>query len=126
MPRPPVLAPLTAAPTAPAFGPFITSPQVRSGAAAFRLFNGAIPPTLSIRDQVAVAVASGRAIPDVSTEDALKRAVLAARSLGLSTGPSGVRDQSRARTRAPMSPPPASHGGGWIGTGAGPWTILIL
>jgi DNA-binding GntR family transcriptional regulator len=38
-------------------GPFIASPHVRSGAAAFRLFNGAVPPTLSIRDQVAIAVA---------------------------------------------------------------------
>ncbi len=33
------------------------APSLRTGGAAFRLFHGAIPPTLSIRDQVAVAVA---------------------------------------------------------------------
>ncbi len=33
------------------------APAMRTGAAAFRLFHGAIPPTLSIRDQIAVAVA---------------------------------------------------------------------
>jgi DNA-binding GntR family transcriptional regulator len=36
---------------------FVFSPQIRAGSAAFRLFNGDVPPTLSIRDQVAVAVA---------------------------------------------------------------------
>lgn len=39
---------------------------------------------------VAIAVRSGAAQPDVSTEDAVKRAVLAARTLSYSTGPSGV------------------------------------
>ena len=33
------------------------SPQARASNASFRLFYGAVPPTLSIRDQVAVAVA---------------------------------------------------------------------
>jgi len=39
---------------------------------------------------VAIAVQSGAARPDLSTEEALKRAVLAAPTVGYSTGPSGV------------------------------------
>ena len=39
---------------------------------------------------VAVAVRRGEAWPDISSEDAVKRAVLSARSIGYSTGPSGV------------------------------------
>jgi molybdate transport system substrate-binding protein len=39
---------------------------------------------------VAVAVRAGTPRPDVSSEEALKRAVLAADSIGCSTGPSGV------------------------------------
>lgn len=42
------------------------------------------------RSGVAVAVRQGGARPDISSEEALKRAVLAAPSLGYSTGPSGV------------------------------------
>ena len=40
---------------------------------------------------VAVAVRSGAPRPDIGSEEAIKRAVLAARSLGYSTGPSGVQ-----------------------------------
>ena len=40
---------------------------------------------------VAVAVAAGQMAPDISTEAALKAAILAAPSLGYSTGPSGVQ-----------------------------------
>lgn len=40
---------------------------------------------------VAVAVPAGQALPDISTETALKAAILAAPSLGYSTGPSGVQ-----------------------------------
>jgi molybdate transport system substrate-binding protein len=40
---------------------------------------------------VYVAVADGAPRPDVSSEDALRRAVLAARTIGISTGPSGVQ-----------------------------------
>ena len=40
---------------------------------------------------VAVAVPNGAAQPDISTEAALKTAILAARTLGYSTGPSGVQ-----------------------------------
>jgi len=40
---------------------------------------------------VAMAVPAGRPVPDISTEDALKAAILAAPTLGYSTGPSGVQ-----------------------------------
>ncbi len=43
-----------------------------------------------VRSGVAIAVRAGCAQPDVSSEAALKQAVLAARSLGHSTGPSGT------------------------------------
>lgn len=44
-----------------------------------------------VHSGVAVAVRSGTAQPDISDEAALKAAVLAARTLGYSTGPSGVQ-----------------------------------
>lgn len=43
-----------------------------------------------VRSGVAVAVRAGAARPDISTEDALREAVRAARSISYSTGPSGV------------------------------------
>lgn len=43
-----------------------------------------------VRSEVAIAVRAGSAVPDVSTEEALRRAVLAAASIGYSTGPSGT------------------------------------
>jgi len=43
-----------------------------------------------VRSAVAVAVCAGSARPDIGSEDALKRAVLSARTLGYSTGPSGA------------------------------------
>jgi molybdate transport system substrate-binding protein len=43
-----------------------------------------------VRSGVAVAVRQGAARPDLSSEDAVRRAVLAARSVSCSTGPSGV------------------------------------
>jgi molybdate transport system substrate-binding protein len=43
-----------------------------------------------VRSGVAVAIRSGSTHPDVRSEDALRRAVAAARSLSYSTGPSGV------------------------------------
>jgi molybdate transport system substrate-binding protein len=42
------------------------------------------------RSGVGVAVKAGAARPDISSEEALKRAVLAAKSIVYSTGPSGV------------------------------------
>ena len=43
----------------------------------------------------AVAVRAGAALPDISSEDAVRAAVLAAPSIGYSTGPSGVALQKR-------------------------------
>jgi len=43
-----------------------------------------------VRSGVAIAVPRGAARPDIGSEEALRSAVLAARSLGYSTGPSGV------------------------------------
>ncbi len=43
-----------------------------------------------VRSPVAIAVRAGAPRPDIGSEDAVRRAVLAARSLSYSTGPSGV------------------------------------
>lgn len=43
-----------------------------------------------VHSGVAVAVRAGATRPDISSEDALRRAVIAAPSIGYSTGPSGV------------------------------------
>lgn len=43
-----------------------------------------------VRSGVAVAVRAGAPRPDIGSEEAVKRAVLAARTIGYSTGPSGV------------------------------------
>jgi molybdate transport system substrate-binding protein len=43
-----------------------------------------------VRSGVAVAVQAGAVQPDIGSEDAVRRAVLAARSISYSTGPSGV------------------------------------
>jgi molybdate transport system substrate-binding protein len=43
-----------------------------------------------VRSGVAVAVRAGAPLPDISSEEALQRAVLAAPSISYSTGPSGV------------------------------------
>ncbi len=44
-----------------------------------------------VHSGVAVSVPAGAPVPDISTEQALKAAILAAPSLGYSTGPSGVQ-----------------------------------
>jgi molybdate transport system substrate-binding protein len=46
--------------------------------------------TALVRSSVAVAVRAGAAHPDIGTPDALREAVLQARRVGYSTGPSGV------------------------------------
>ena len=43
-----------------------------------------------VQSGVAVAVPAGAPLPDLRTEDAVRQAVLAARSISVSTGPSGV------------------------------------
>ena len=43
-----------------------------------------------VRSDVAIAVRAGAPRPDIGSEDGVKRAVLAARSVSYSTGPSGV------------------------------------
>ena len=43
-----------------------------------------------VRSGVAVAVRAGAPRPDIASEDALRRAVLSAATIGYSTGPSGV------------------------------------
>jgi molybdate transport system substrate-binding protein len=43
-----------------------------------------------VRSAVAIAVRAGAPRPDIGSEEVLRRAVLAARSLGYSTGPSGT------------------------------------
>ena len=51
----------------------------------------AVGPRIDIaRSGVAIAVRAGAPHPDVGSEDALRRAVAAARSISYSTGPSGV------------------------------------
>jgi molybdate transport system substrate-binding protein len=67
-----------------------------------------------LRSPVAIAVRAGAPRPDVGSEAALRQAVLAARSIGYSTGPSGthlarlferwgIADEIRARL---VQPPP--------------------
>lgn len=46
--------------------------------------------TALARSRVAIAVRAGAALPDVGSEDALRLRLLAARSIGYSTGPSGT------------------------------------
>ncbi len=43
-----------------------------------------------VKSGVAIAVREGAPLPDIGSEDAVKQAVLAARTLSFSTGPSGV------------------------------------
>jgi molybdate transport system substrate-binding protein len=70
---------------------------------------------------VAVAVRSGAPRPDIDSEEAVKRAVLAARSLSYSTGPSGVYLEKtfaawgifdEIRERIVVAPPGGAGGGG--------------
>lgn len=78
-----------------------------------------------VHSGVAVAVRAGAPKPDISTEEAVRRAVLAARSLSYSTGPSGVAlsrlferwgiaDQIRDRI---VTPPPGIPVGSLVARG---------
>jgi molybdate transport system substrate-binding protein len=57
-------------------------------AAQGKIVNGT--PTILAKAGIGIGVRKGAAKPDVSTPDAFKRALLNAKSVGLSTGPSGV------------------------------------
>jgi molybdate transport system substrate-binding protein len=78
-----------------------------------------------MRSGVAVAVRQGTARPDLSSEEALRRAVLAARSISYSTGPSGVALAGLfarwgiAETIAPriVTPPPGIAVGSLVARG---------
>jgi len=78
-----------------------------------------------VNSGVAVAVAAGTPLPDLSSEEALRQAVLAAPSLGYSTGPSGVAlaqlfarwgvaEQLQARI---VTPPPGVPVGSLVASG---------
>lgn len=78
-----------------------------------------------VRSGVAIGVRAGAPRPDTGSEAAVKAAVLAARSVGYSTGPSGVAlarlferwgiaDQVRARL---VTPPPGTPVGALIASG---------
>ena len=78
-----------------------------------------------VRSGVAIAVRAGAPRPDTGSEVAVKAAVLAARSVGYSTGPSGVAlarlferwgiaDQVRAKL---VTPPPGTPVGALIASG---------
>ena len=78
-----------------------------------------------VRSGVAIAVPAGAPPPDTGSEAAVKAAVLAARSVGYSTGPSGVAlarlferwgiaDQVRAKL---VTPPPGTPVGALIASG---------
>lgn len=79
-----------------------------------------------VRSAVAAAVAAGAPRPSIDSEEALRRAVLAARTIGYSTGPSGVQlarlferwgiaETVRARI---VTPPPGVPVGTLVASGA--------
>jgi len=79
-----------------------------------------------VHSGVAVAVKAGAPVPDIATEDALRQALLAARNISYSTGPSGVAlarlferwglaEQLRERT---VIPPPGVPVGSLVSSGA--------
>jgi len=79
-----------------------------------------------VRSPVALAVRAGAPVPDVGSETALRQAVCAARSLGVSTGPSGtallqlferwgVLEALRPRL---VTPPPGVPVGSMVASGA--------
>ncbi len=78
-----------------------------------------------VHSAVAVAVPAGAPVPDIGTETALKAAVLAAPTLGYSTGPSGVQLAALferwgiAQQIAPriVTPPPGTSVGSLVAKG---------
>ena len=93
-------------------------------AVAGRLVAGSVTPL--VRSPVAIAVRRGDAHPAIGDEAALRRAVLAARSLSYSTGPSGIALQqlferwgiaNEIRARV-VQPPPGTPVGTLLASGA--------
>src|ERR1051325_8126782 len=79
-----------------------------------------------LRSGVAIAVRAGAPRPDISSEESVKRAVVDAKTLGFSTGPSGVYLEQlfarggvldRIRPRIDV-PPPGVPGGSLVADGA--------
>ena len=77
------------------------------------------------RSQAVVAVRAGAPRPDISSEEALKRTVLAARTIGYSTGPSGTQISrlferwgiaERVRAKV-ITPPPGRPVGALVACG---------
>lgn len=71
---------------------FLASDALAKLQAAGRVAAGSVLPLM--RSATAVAVPAGAALPDISSEEAVRTAVLAAPSIGYSTGPSGVALQA--------------------------------
>lgn len=71
---------------------FLASEALTKLQAASRVVEGSVLPLM--RSGTAVAVPAGAAQPDIASEDAVRAAVLAAPSIGYSTGPSGVALQA--------------------------------
>lgn len=71
---------------------FLATDALAKLQAAGRVAAGSVLPLM--RSATAVAVPAGAALPDISSEEAVRAAVLAAPSIGYSTGPSGVALQA--------------------------------
>ncbi|GAB3436071.1 substrate-binding domain-containing protein [Giesbergeria sinuosa] len=91
---------------------FLASEALTKLQAAGRVVEGSVLPLM--RSGTAVAVPAGAEPPDITSEDAVRAAVLAAPSIGYSTGPSGVALQAlldrwgiatQVSTRTVQAPP---------------------
>ncbi|WP_289241924.1 substrate-binding domain-containing protein [Delftia sp.] len=72
-----------------------------------------------VRSGVAVAVRASAPLPDIGSEDAVRSAVLAARSISYSTGPSGVALAETVRALGHCRPGGRPHGAGPPGVPVG-------
>lgn len=66
----------------------LASDSMKRLESAHRLSPGSVVPLA--HSEVAVAVRAGTPLPDINSDEALRRAIVAAPSIGYSTGPSGV------------------------------------
>lgn len=67
---------------------WLASDAMKRLESAHRLIPGSVVPLA--HSEVAVAVRAGASLPDIGSGEALRRAIVAAPSIGYSTGPSGV------------------------------------